>query len=77
MLIDCFFYIALPPSAVISPYWSTVRTFSPGCPLGPDAGLRQASLYEDSLWGSKIYLNMKHLEAMDVEAGVAADLTAG
>ena len=32
---------------------------------------------EDSLWGSKIYLNMKHLEAMDVEAGVAADLTAG
>lgn len=32
---------------------------------------------EDSLWGDKLYLNMKHLEAMDVEAGVAADLTAG
>ncbi len=32
---------------------------------------------EDSLWGSKIYLNMKHLEAMDVESAVMSDLTAG
>jgi len=32
---------------------------------------------EDSLWGSKHYLNMKHLEAMDIEAGLTADLEAG
>jgi transposase-like protein len=32
---------------------------------------------EDSLWGSKIYLNMKHLEAMDLDMVVTADLTAG
>lgn len=32
---------------------------------------------EDSLWGSKIYLNMKHLEAMDLETAVMSDLTAG
>ena len=32
---------------------------------------------EDSLWGSKHYLNMKHLEAMELEARVTADLVAG
>lgn len=32
---------------------------------------------EDSLWGSKLYLNMKHLEAMDLETMVTADLSAG
>lgn len=32
---------------------------------------------EDSLWGSKLYLNMKHLDAMDLETEVGADLTAG
>lgn len=32
---------------------------------------------ENSLWGSKLYLNMKHLDAMDLEPGVTADLTAG
>lgn len=32
---------------------------------------------EDSLWGTKLYLNMKHLDALDLEMEVAADLTAG
>ena len=32
---------------------------------------------EDSLWGTKLYLNMKHLDAMELEMEVAADLTAG
>lgn len=32
---------------------------------------------EDSLWGSKLYLNMKHLDAMDLEEEVDADSTAG
>ena len=32
---------------------------------------------EDSLWGSKLYLNMKHLEEMDLETAVTADLSAG
>jgi putative transposase len=32
---------------------------------------------EDSLWGMKLYLNMKHLETMDLGEEVAADLTAG
>jgi putative transposase len=32
---------------------------------------------EDSLWGTKMYLNMKHLEVMDLEQEVATDQTAG
>ncbi len=32
---------------------------------------------EDSLWGSKHYLNMKHLKAMEKEAEMAANLEAG
>ncbi len=32
---------------------------------------------ESSLWGTKLYLNMKHLDDMDVIGEVASDLTAG
>lgn len=32
---------------------------------------------ESSLWGSKLYLNMKHLEAMDLQNEVMAESTAG
>lgn len=32
---------------------------------------------EDSLWGAKLYLNMKHLDAMELDMEVTADLTAG
>ncbi len=32
---------------------------------------------EDSLWGSKLYLNMNHLETLDLSEEVANDLTAG
>ena len=32
---------------------------------------------ESSLWGSKLYLNMKHLEAMDLKDDVITDSTAG
>jgi len=32
---------------------------------------------ESSLWGTKLYLNMKHLELMDLGEEVAIDLTAG
>ena len=32
---------------------------------------------EDSLWGTKLYLNTKHLDAMELEMEVATDLTAG
>ena len=32
---------------------------------------------ESSQWGDKLYLNMKHLEAMDLEEEMTADLTAG
>ena len=31
---------------------------------------------EDSVWGEKLYLNMKHLEEMDLEMAVADDLAA-
>ena len=30
---------------------------------------------EDSMWGSKIYLNMKHLDSMDAEGGMNAEMT--
>lgn len=32
---------------------------------------------EDSLWGTKVYLNMKHLDAMDLDHEMSADLTIG
>jgi hypothetical protein len=32
---------------------------------------------ESSLWGMKLYLNMKHLESMDLVEEVADDLTVG
>lgn len=32
---------------------------------------------ENSLWGEKLYLNMKHLDSMDLERAVADDLAAG
>lgn len=32
---------------------------------------------ENSLWGEKLYLNMKHLDSMDLERAVAADLAVG
>ncbi len=32
---------------------------------------------ESSLWGTKLYLNMKHLDDMDVIKEVDANLTAG
>ncbi len=32
---------------------------------------------ESSLWGTKLYLNMKHLDDMDVIEEVDANLTAG
>ena len=32
---------------------------------------------ESSLWGTKLYLNMKHLEAQELEREVLADPTAG
>ena len=32
---------------------------------------------ESSLWGTKLYLNMNHLEAQELEQEVLADPTAG
>jgi transposase-like protein len=32
---------------------------------------------EDSLWGTKVYLNMNHLDAMDLDHEMSADLTIG
>ena len=32
---------------------------------------------ENSLWGEKLYLNMKHLDAMDLNEEMAADLATG
>jgi hypothetical protein len=32
---------------------------------------------ESSLWGTKLYLNMTHLESMGLGGKVTADLTAG
>jgi len=32
---------------------------------------------ESSLWGEKLYLNMKHLDAMDLDEEIAADLATG